>query len=87
MAAAMPRHKPGSFPKFDMGCAVKVVRQGLGMSQLQLSEKMNVPRAYVSKIENGHAIPIIISVKRFADAFGMPVSGLFQIAEGCCRGV
>jgi transcriptional regulator with XRE-family HTH domain len=51
------------------------------MSQRQLALRMNVPRTYVSKIENEKATPTLSSLARLASALSVTVPDLIS---GCC---
>jgi transcriptional regulator with XRE-family HTH domain len=57
---------------------VKQIRQARHMSQRQLAGRMQVPRTYISKIENGKAIPTLGSLERLAAALGVDISKLVQ---------
>lgn len=56
--------------------AIRKFREGLGLSQRQLAERMKVPRTYISKIENGKASPTIESLKRIAAALQITTADL-----------
>ncbi|MGA3371897.1 MAG: helix-turn-helix transcriptional regulator [Terracidiphilus sp.] len=60
---------------------VKEIRRARHMSQRQLAGRMQVPRTYISKIENGKAIPTLGSLARLADALGVDVRQLVQDAR------
>jgi RNA polymerase sigma factor (sigma-70 family) len=61
-----------------MASTMHAIRESKHLSQRQLAEKIGVPRTYISKIENGKAIPTLPSLERFADAFGMSMSELVE---------
>lgn len=48
------------------------------MSQRQLAGRMNVPRTYISKIENGKATPTLGSLERLAGALGVEMAKLVR---------
>ena len=60
---------------------VKEIRRARHMSQRQLAGRMQVPRTYISKIENGKAIPTLGSLERLAAALGVNVRQLVQDAR------
>jgi transcriptional regulator with XRE-family HTH domain len=60
---------------------VKEIRRARHLSQRQLAGRMQVPRTYISKIENGKAIPTLGSLARLADALGVDVRQLVQDAR------
>jgi transcriptional regulator with XRE-family HTH domain len=67
--------------EIDVARAVRKLRHERSMSQRQLAGRMQVPRTYISKIENGKAIPTLSSLERLADALGTPVASLVQDAR------
>jgi transcriptional regulator with XRE-family HTH domain len=56
--------------------AIRSLRQKAGLSQRQLAQRMNVPRTYVSKIENEKATPTLSSLERLAEALQVRVPDL-----------
>ena len=51
------------------------------MSQRQLALRMQVPRTYVSKIENSKAMPTLSSLQRLADALEVRMADLLRGRE------
>ena len=60
---------------------VREIRRARHLSQRQLAGRMQVPRTYISKIENGKAIPTLGSLARLAAALGVDVRQLVQDAR------
>ena len=60
---------------------VRDIRRARHLSQRQLASRMQVPRTYISKIENGKAIPTLGSLERLADALEVEVSQLVRDAR------
>ena len=60
---------------------VRDIRKARHLSQRQLASRMQVPRTYISKIENGKAIPTLGSLERLADALEVEVSQLVRDAR------
>jgi transcriptional regulator with XRE-family HTH domain len=57
---------------------VREIRRARHLSQRQLAGRMMVPRTYISKIENGKAIPTLGSLERLAAALEVGVSQLVR---------
>lgn len=53
-------------------------RQKSGLSQRQLAMRMQVPRTYVSKIENEKAMPTLSSLQRLATALEVSMADLLK---------
>ena len=59
---------------------VKDIRKARHLSQRQLASRMQVPRTYISKIENGKAMPTLSSLDRLARALQVDISALLRDA-------
>ena len=57
---------------------VRDIRRARHLSQRQLASRMQVPRTYISKIENGKAIPTLGSLERLARALEVDVCQLVR---------
>jgi transcriptional regulator with XRE-family HTH domain len=57
---------------------VREIRKARHLSQRQLAGRMQVPRTYISKIENGKAIPTLGSLERLAAALQVDVCQLVR---------
>lgn len=62
----------------QVAAQVRDIRRARHLSQRQLAGRMQVPRTYISKIENGKAIPTLGSLERLADALEVDVSQLVR---------
>jgi transcriptional regulator with XRE-family HTH domain len=60
---------------------VRDIRRARHLSQRQLAGRMQVPRTYISKIENGKAIPTLGSLERLAKALEVNVCHLVRDAR------
>jgi transcriptional regulator with XRE-family HTH domain len=60
---------------------VRELRRARHLSQRQLAGRMQVPRTYISKIENGKAIPTLGSLERLATALSVDVRQLVRDAR------
>ncbi len=65
--------------------AIRTLRQRGGLSQRQLATRMNVPRTYVSKIENEKASPSLIMLERFSGALEVSMADLLTRSEDSHR--
>src|SRR5579875_937709 len=65
----------------DVARAVREVRRGRNLSQRQLAGRMQVPRTYISKIENGKAVPTLSSLERLALALEVDICELLRDAR------
>jgi transcriptional regulator with XRE-family HTH domain len=64
----------------QVATAVRDLRHVRNLSQRQLAARMNVPRTYISKIENGKAMPTLSSLDRLARALQVDISTLLRDA-------
>lgn len=65
----------------EVARAVRDIRRAHGLSQRQLAGRMQVPRTYISKIENGKAIPTLSSLERLARALEVDICSLLRDAR------
>jgi transcriptional regulator with XRE-family HTH domain len=65
----------------QVAAQVREMRRARHMSQRQLAGRMQVPRTYISKIENGKAIPTLGSLERLATALEIEVRQLVRDAR------
>lgn len=70
---------PGS--GLRVAAQVRDIRRARHLSQRQLASRMQVPRTYISKIENGKAIPTLGSLERLAAALEIDVCQLVRDAR------
>ena len=66
----------GNGNQIPVAMAIRMLRNRAGLSQRQLATRMNVPRTYVSKIENEKACPTLSSLERLATALHVRVRDL-----------
>jgi transcriptional regulator with XRE-family HTH domain len=52
---------------------LREIRNARHLSQRQLAARLDVPRTYISKIENGRAMPTLSSLQRLAAALAVPM--------------
>ena len=54
-----------------IGSKLKTLRKGRGLTQLELSDKLNLSRATISNYEVGRRSPHLSELRRFADFYGV----------------
>jgi transcriptional regulator with XRE-family HTH domain len=64
--------------ELQVAASIRALRLRAGLSQRQLAGRMNVPRTYVSKIENDKAMPTLSSLERLARALGVAIPELLR---------
>jgi transcriptional regulator with XRE-family HTH domain len=57
----------------DIGERLKQYRESKGMSQAEMEQRTKLLRCYISRVENGHTVPTIETLERFAVALDMPL--------------
>jgi len=65
-------------PQIQVAHSIRAFRHRFGLSQRQLALRMQVPRTYVSKIENEKATPTLSSLARLARALEVNISDLLS---------
>jgi len=73
---AEPQADQAARSGLQVAAAIRAFRQKANLSQRQLALRMQVPRTYVSKIENEKATPTLASLERLADALEVTVPEL-----------
>ena len=64
--------------EIDVARSVRNLRRSRSLSQRQLAARMQVPRTYISKIENSKAMPTLSSLERLARALEAPIASLLD---------
>ena len=57
------------------------LREGKSLSQGDIEKKTGLLRCYVSRVENGHTIPSVETLEKFARALEVPMYQLFYDGE------
>ena len=73
--------EPTAEAGLQVAAQVREIRRSRHLSQRQLAGRMQVPRTYISKIENGKAIPTLGSLERLASALGVDICRLVRDAH------
>ena len=80
-AASAVREREQEETGLQVARAVRDARRGRNLSQRQLAGRMQVPRTYISKIENGKAMPTLSSLERLATALEVDMCNLLHDAR------
>ncbi|HMD84223.1 MAG TPA: helix-turn-helix transcriptional regulator [Terriglobia bacterium] len=65
-----------------IGTKLRSLREEKGLSQGDIEKSTGLLRCYISRIENGHTIPSLETLERFASALDVPLYRLFYSGEG-----
>ncbi len=65
-----------------IGEKLRALREERKMSQGDIEKSTGVLRCYISRIENGHTIPSLETLERFAAALDVPLYKLFYSGNG-----
>jgi transcriptional regulator with XRE-family HTH domain len=60
-----------------IGPQLRKLREERKMSQGDVEKATGLLRCYTSRVENGHTVPSLDTLERYAAAFGVPLYGLF----------
>lgn len=64
--------------RWAIGTQIRDARRDAGLTQLQLCERIDMDVASYSRIEQGHASPLLDTLIRIADAIGVPLADLVR---------
>ena len=65
-----------------IGTRLRALREEKGLSQGDLEKSTGLLRCYISRIENGHTIPSLETLERFAAALDVPLYKMFYSGNG-----
>ena len=60
-----------------IGERLRALREQKNLSQGDIEEKTGLLRCYVSRVENGHTVPAVETLEKFARALEVPMYQLF----------
>ncbi len=60
-----------------IGARLRQLREGKKLSQGDIEKATGLLRCYISRVENGHTVPSLETLERFATALEVPVYKLF----------
>jgi transcriptional regulator with XRE-family HTH domain len=64
-----------------IGERLKALREQKNMSQGDIEKRTGLLRVYISRVENGHTVPAIETLEKFARALDLPMYALFYDGE------
>jgi transcriptional regulator with XRE-family HTH domain len=64
-----------------IGSRLRELREQRSLSQGDITEMIGLPRSYISRIENGHAVPSLETLQRMSAALDVPLYRLFYLGE------
>jgi len=64
-----------------IGTRLRQLREQKQMSQGDIEERTGLLRCYISRVENGHTVPSLETLERFAGVFDVPLYQLFYSGE------
>lgn len=64
-----------------IGDRLRVLREQNNFSQGTIEERTGLLRCYVSRVENGHTVPAVETLEKFARALEVPMYQLFYDGE------
>jgi len=64
-----------------IGERLRVLREAKRFSQGEIEKRTGLLRAYVSRVENGHTVPAVETLEKFARALEVPMYQLFYDGE------
>jgi transcriptional regulator with XRE-family HTH domain len=74
---ALTIHPPDRGPRVDADAVyLRRLREARGLTQLELSVAAGVTPATVSRLENGHQAPTLVTLYKLAEALEVPVADL-----------
>jgi transcriptional regulator with XRE-family HTH domain len=60
-----------------IGDRLRAIREAKNFSQGDIEKRTGLLRCYVSRVENGHTVPSLETLEKFAHAFEVPLYQLF----------
>lgn len=65
----------------DIGMRIRKLREKKGLSQGDIQRTTGLLRCYTSRVENGHTVPSLETLERFASALDVPIYELFYTGD------
>jgi len=81
MAKEHTKKKTQGAKDMAIGARIRQLREKKGFSQGDIERMTGLLRCYTSRVENGHTVPSLETLERFAAALGMPLYELFYTGD------
>lgn len=65
-----------------LGKRIRELREAKRLSRGDIQERTGLSKLYVSRVENGHTVPSLVTLERLAAAMEVPLYQLFYEGEG-----
>jgi transcriptional regulator with XRE-family HTH domain len=65
-----------------IGQRLREMREARKLSQGDIERRTGLFRSYISRVENGHNVPTVQTLEKYAQAFGVPVYELLHGGKG-----
>ena len=62
----------------NYGIRIKEIRERVGMTQVELSEKSGISQEHISRIENGKFSPNVKTADKLAEAMGVTLMDILK---------
>ena len=66
----------------SIGARIRDIRRKKGLSQGDIEHATGLLRCYTSRVENGHTVPSLETITKFATALEIPLYELFYSEDG-----
>ncbi len=64
-----------------IGDRLRMLRDEKNLSQGDIQERTGLLRCYISRVENGHTVPAVETIEKFARALEVPIYQIFYDGE------
>ena len=64
-----------------IGDRLRILREQKKLSQGEIEERTGLLHCYISRVENGHTVPAVETLEKFARALEVPIYQLFYDGE------
>jgi len=64
-----------------VGDRLRALRQGKNFTQGEVEKRTGLLRCYISRVENGHTVPAVETLEKFARALEVPIYQVFYDGE------